>query len=69
MTLVIDTQPLPLTVDTDGVVHVSGTRVTLDTIIYSFLDGANAEEIVKQYPSLSFTDIYSVLGYYLKQKK
>ena len=68
MTLLIETQPLPLTVDTDGVVHVGGTRVTLDTIIYAFLDGATAEEIVQQYPSLSLSDIYSVLGYYLKQR-
>ena len=50
MTLVIGPQPLPLTMDTDGVVRVGGTRVTLDTIIYAFLDGATAEEIVQQYP-------------------
>lgn len=68
MTLVIETQPLPLIMDTDGVVRVSGTRVTLDTIIYAFLDGATAEEIAQQYPSLSLPDVYSVIGYYLNQK-
>ncbi|MEW6405687.1 MAG: DUF433 domain-containing protein [Chloroflexota bacterium] len=67
MTLVIETQPLPLMLDDDGVVRVSGTRVTLDTIIYAFLDGATAEEIAQQYPSLSLPDVYSVLGYYLNQ--
>ena len=67
MTLLIETQPLPLLLDTDGVVRVSGTRVTLDTIIYAFLDGATAEEIAQQYPSLSLPDIYSIIGYYLKQ--
>ena len=67
MTFVIETQPIPLTLDADGVVRVSGTRVTLATIIYAFLDGATAEEIAQQYPSLSLPDIYSVIGYYLNQ--
>jgi len=67
MTLVIETQPLPLELDTDGVVRISGTRVTLDTIIYAFLEGATAEEIAQQYPSLSLPDVYSVIGYYLHQ--
>jgi len=67
MTLVIETQPLPLELDTDGVARISGTRVTLDTIIYAFLEGATAEEIAQQYPSLSLPDVYSVIGYYLHQ--
>ena len=68
MTIFIEVQPLPLEVDSDGVVRVGGTRVTLDTIIYAFLDGATAEEIAQQYPSISLPDIYSVIGYYLKQR-
>jgi len=67
MTFVIETQPLPLMLDADGVVRVSGTRVTLDTVIYAYLNGATAEEIAQQYPSLSLPDTYSVIGYYLNQ--
>ncbi len=67
MTLVIETQPLPLILDFDGVVRIDGTRVTLDTIIYAFRDGATAEEMVQQYPALSLSAIYSVIGYYLQQ--
>jgi len=67
MTLIIETQPLPLLLDADGVVRVSGTRVTLDTIVYAFLDGATAEEIAQQYPSITLPVIYSVIGYYLSQ--
>ena len=67
MTLLLETQPLPLVLDSDGVVRVSGTRVTLDTIVQAFLDGATAEEIAQQYPSVSLPDIYSVIGYYLNQ--
>ena len=68
MALLIETQPVPLTVDTDGVVRVGNTRVTLDTVIAAFQEGATAEEIIQQYPSLSLPDVYSVIGYYLKNR-
>ncbi len=41
--------------------------VTLDTIIAAFKDGATAEEIVHQYPSLALADVYSVIGHYLRR--
>jgi len=63
------TKPVPLTTGADGVIRVSGTRVTLDTIVAAFDDGATAEEIAQQYPTLALADIYAVLGYYLRQRK
>jgi len=60
------TEVIPLTVDAQGVLRVGNTRVTLDTVIAAFADGATAEEIVQQYPSLHLADIYSVIGYYLR---
>src|SRR5436190_21717598 len=62
-------KPVPLTTGEDGVIRVSGTRVTLDTIVAAFDEGATAEEIAQQYPSLALADIYVVLGYYLGQRK
>jgi len=41
----------------------------LDTIIAAFSEGATAEEISYQYPSVPLADIYSVIGYYLRKKK
>ena len=66
--LLIETRPVPLETDADGVVRVGGTRVTLDTIVAAFGEGATAEEIVYQYPSLDLADVYSVIGYYLEQR-
>jgi uncharacterized protein (DUF433 family) len=66
--LLIETRPVPLETDADGVVRVGGTRVTLDTIVAAFREGATAEEIVYQYPSLDLADVYSVIGYYLEQR-
>jgi len=68
MSLVVATDPTPLLIDTDGVVRVAKTRITLDTVVTAFLEGATAEEIVEQYPSLKLADIYSVIGYYLRHQ-
>jgi uncharacterized protein (DUF433 family) len=68
MTLVIANKPLPLKVDNDGVARVGGTRVTLDTVVAAFTEGATPEEIVQQYPSLNLADVYSVIAYYLRQR-
>lgn len=68
MSLTVVTNPVPLSVDADGVVRVGKTRVTLDTVAIAFLEGATAEEIVEQYPSLQLSDTYLVIGYYLQHK-
>jgi uncharacterized protein (DUF433 family) len=68
MTLAIAAESAPLKLNQDGVVLVGKTRVTLDTVVAAFLEGATAEEMVEQYPSLQLADVYSVIGYYLRQK-
>lgn len=69
MALLIETDPVPLATNTQGVVLVGGTRVTLDTVVLAFKDGATAEEIVQQYPSLRLADVYAVIGYYLRHRE
>ncbi len=68
MPLVLTVDPIPLMSDANGVVRIQGTRVTLDTVVTAFLEGATAEEILAQYPSLQLSDIYTVIGYYLGHK-
>lgn len=68
MMLVDTIETVPLSMDADGVIRVDGTRVTLDTVIAAFLDGATAEEITYQYPSLSLAAVYSTIAYYLRQR-
>lgn len=69
MNLTISAEPIPLSVDSAGVVRVGGTRVTLDTVVGAFLDGGTAEEIVLQYPALKLADVYAVVTYYLRHKQ
>lgn len=60
------TEIIPIQVDAAGVIRIGGTRVTLDTVVGAFKDGATAEAIVDQYPSLDLADVYSVIAYYLR---
>lgn len=69
MNLAIKNEPLPLEENIDGVILVGKTRVTLDTVISSFKNGATAEEIVYQYPVLILADIYAIISYYLRNQK
>lgn len=58
----------PLRTDKDGVIRVGGTRVTLDTVISVYQNGANAEEIALRYDALSLPDVYAVISYYLRHR-
>jgi uncharacterized protein (DUF433 family) len=61
--------PLPLVVAEDGrVIRVTGTRVTLDTLIGAFKRGATSEEIAQDYPAVSLADVYAVITYYLRHR-
>ncbi len=59
---------VPIETDSDGVIRVGGTRVTLDTVVAAFEAGATAEEIAQQYPSVALADIYSVIAYCLRHQ-
>lgn len=48
--------------------HIGETRVSLDSVIFAFNDGATPEEIVQQYPTLNLTDAYAVISYYLQNR-
>ncbi|MCA6502235.1 MAG: DUF433 domain-containing protein [Pseudanabaena sp. M135S2SP2A07QC] len=69
MTLAITAEPVPLKTDINGVVRVGKTRVTLDTVIKTFQNGATAEEIVYRYPSLKLADVYTTISFYLNHQQ
>jgi uncharacterized protein (DUF433 family) len=61
-------EPIPLSTDSDGVIRVAGTRITLDTVIDTFMTGASPEEIAQDFPVLRLDDIYAVITYYLRHR-
>jgi uncharacterized protein (DUF433 family) len=60
------TTTVPLSQDQAGVLRITGTRVSLDSVIFAFREGATPEEIVQQYSTLDLKDVYAVVGYYLQ---
>jgi uncharacterized protein (DUF433 family) len=59
---------VPLSMDHAGVLRVSGTRVSLDSVIFAFNEGSTPEEIAQQYTTLNLADIYAIISYYLQNQ-
>ena len=62
------TQTVPLIQESDGTVHVTDSRVTLDTLVGAFQKGATAEQVQDSFPSLSLQQIYATIAYYLEHQ-
>jgi uncharacterized protein (DUF433 family) len=67
--LLIVAQTIPIEIDVDGIARVGKTRVTLDTVVAAFSQGATAEEIVYRYPALKLSDVYSTISFYLNHQQ
>jgi uncharacterized protein (DUF433 family) len=62
------TMIVPLRTDEHGAIRVSGTRVTLDTILACHQQGDSPEDIHSGFPTVPLTDIYAVIAYYLAHR-
>ena len=60
-----EVRPDLLSIAPAGAIHVAGPRVTIDSIVQSFLDGATPEEICQDFPVLALAQVYDVLAFYL----
>jgi len=68
MNLVLELEAPPLREDETGAVRVGNSRVLLETIVRAFQDGASPESIVHRYTTLSLSDVYNTIGYYLRHQ-
>lgn len=68
MSLVLERETPPLREDETGAVRVGNSRVLLETVIRAFQDGASPESIVHRYSTLSLSDVYNTIGYYLNHQ-
>jgi len=62
------TEPVPLREDADGVIHVGGTRVTLDTVLTAYRHGSTPEQIAQDYSALQLADVYAAIAYSLRHR-
>jgi len=56
---------VPLRTDEHGVIRVSQTRVTLDTLLGFYKQGQSPEALHEGFPSVPLGDIYAVIAWYL----
>ena len=49
----------------DGAYRISGTRVSLDSVVYAFLRGASPESIAQSFPLLTLEEVYGAIAFYL----
>ena len=59
-------QDVPLILTNDGTIKIRGSRVTLDSIIYSFRQGDSPVQIQESFPTVGLGDIYGAIYYYLE---
>lgn len=52
----------------DGGYWLTGTRVSLDSIVYAFLNGQTAESIAQSFPVLRLEQVYGAVTYYLAHR-
>jgi uncharacterized protein (DUF433 family) len=53
----------------DGTYVVAGSRVSLDSVVYAFLDGHSAEAIAQAFPALKLEQVYGAITYYLAHRE
>jgi uncharacterized protein (DUF433 family) len=49
--------------------RVVGSRVSLDSIVYAFLEGQTAESIAQSFPALSLEQVYGAIAFYLANRR
>jgi uncharacterized protein (DUF433 family) len=48
---------------------IEGTRISLDSIVYSFLNGESPESIAQNFPLLSLEQVYGAIAFYLANRE
>ena len=52
----------------DNGFYVTGTHVSLDSLVYAFRSGESPESIQQQFPSLSLEQVYGAVAFYLGRR-
>ncbi|MBV9400467.1 MAG: DUF433 domain-containing protein [Bryobacterales bacterium] len=47
---------------------MSGTRVSPDSLVHSFLQGDSPEDIVESFPAVNLEQVFGALAYYLANR-
>jgi uncharacterized protein (DUF433 family) len=59
----------PYIEERNGGLYVEGTRVSLDSVVIRFQEGASPERIVQSFPTLKLSQVYGAIAYYLENQQ
>jgi Protein of unknown function (DUF433) len=48
---------------------IAQTRISLDSVVYSFLNGESPESIAQNFPFLSLEQVYGAIAFYLANRE
>lgn len=52
----------------EGAYRITDTRISLDSVVYAFLDGQTPECIVQSFPLLTLEQVYGAITFYLAHR-
>src|SRR5271163_816291 len=61
--------PEILYADSDGVIRIGQTRVTLESLVAAFDAGASPEQFVLDFPTVDLADVYSAMSYIIRNRQ
>src|SRR5919199_6515294 len=53
----------------EGAYRIADTRVSLDSVVYAWLNGLSPESIIDSYPVLTLEEVHGALAYYLAHQE
>jgi uncharacterized protein (DUF433 family) len=53
----------------DEAYWIAGTRVSLDSVVYAFLEGLSPEGIADSFDTLTLEEVYGALAFYLGHRE
>ena len=59
----------PYIEERNGGLYLAETRVSLDSVVIHFQEGASPEEIVQSFSTLKLSQVYGAIAYYLENEK
>ncbi len=61
--------PSPYVEQRNGGLYIAGSRVSLDSVVIRFREGATPEKIVHSFPTLKLSNVYGAIAYYLEHEE
>jgi len=59
----------PYIEERNGGLYVEGSRISLDSVVIRFQEGASPERIVQSFPAMKLAQVYGAIAYYLENQQ